>query len=193
MLINQTVTSSSSGGGWQIGDILYTERKPDADKWLECNGQNVKPSVYSELFGIIGEKYGSAGSTPSAVATSLDSYPQLPIVMPDGKFLIECKASSSSTYYRRLFDPNTNTTTSLSGSWHRSPSYYKYTAVALSNGDVIVQTNGSNCLSRISNVTGTPTVTDITSLTFGRNSYWEYACSAEVLKHALFSSLFIDE
>ena len=48
---------AKGSGGVPVGMILawpVGQNPEDMDNWLECNGQSISPSVYSELFAVLG-------------------------------------------------------------------------------------------------------------------------------------------
>ena len=48
---------AKGSGGVPVGMILawpVGQNPEDMDNWLECNGQNISPSVYPELFAVVG-------------------------------------------------------------------------------------------------------------------------------------------
>lgn len=52
---------AKGSGGVPVGMILawpVGQNPEDMDNWLECNGQSISPSVYPELFAVVG------GQTP---------------------------------------------------------------------------------------------------------------------------------
>lgn len=49
---------------WKIGDIKQSVKDANHDNWFLCNGQAINRVTYSELFALIGTKFGSGdGST----------------------------------------------------------------------------------------------------------------------------------
>ena len=52
---------AKGSGGVPVGTIIswpVAANPTDMDNWLECNGQSISPSVYPELFAVLG------GQTP---------------------------------------------------------------------------------------------------------------------------------
>ena len=48
---------AKGSGGVPVGTIVawpVATNPEDMDNWLECNGQSISPSVYSELFAVLG-------------------------------------------------------------------------------------------------------------------------------------------
>lgn len=57
----KVAVEAKSSGGVPVGTIIswpVATNPEDMDNWLECNGQNISPSVYPELYALIG------GQTP---------------------------------------------------------------------------------------------------------------------------------
>ena len=57
----KVAVEAKSSGGVPVGTIIswpVATNPEDMDNWLECNGQNISPSVYPELFAVLG------GQTP---------------------------------------------------------------------------------------------------------------------------------
>ena len=57
----KVAVEAKSSGGVPVGTIIswpVATNPEDMDNWLECNGQNISPSVYPELFAVVG------GQTP---------------------------------------------------------------------------------------------------------------------------------
>lgn len=54
-----------SKGDWvflkpsDIGDVKYSAKSVDHEGWLICDGRSVSRSTYSELFGVVGESFGT--------------------------------------------------------------------------------------------------------------------------------------
>lgn len=59
----QNIDVSGGGDTLPIGIIVPYASSTPPDGWLLCNGANVSRAEYSELFAIIGTKYGTTGST----------------------------------------------------------------------------------------------------------------------------------
>lgn len=57
MIINQTVTSSSSGRG-EIGDLLFTTRSGEIENYLPSSAKYADGNDYPELAEMLGENYG---------------------------------------------------------------------------------------------------------------------------------------
>ena len=55
----KVAVEAKSSGGVPVGTIIswpVATNPEDMDNWLECNGQNISPSVYPELFAVLGGK-----------------------------------------------------------------------------------------------------------------------------------------
>ncbi len=53
----KVAVEAKSSGGVPVGTIIswpVATNPEDMDNWLECNGQNISPSVYPELFAVLG-------------------------------------------------------------------------------------------------------------------------------------------
>ncbi len=53
----KVAVEAKSSGGVPVGTIIswpVATNPEDMDNWLECNGQNISPSVYPELFAVVG-------------------------------------------------------------------------------------------------------------------------------------------
>ena len=53
----KVAVEAKSSGGVPVGTIIswpVATNPEDMDNWLECNGQNISPSVYPELFALVG-------------------------------------------------------------------------------------------------------------------------------------------
>ena len=53
------VEVKAKGSGVPVGMILawpVGQNPEDMDNWLECNGQSISPSVYPELFAVVGSQ-----------------------------------------------------------------------------------------------------------------------------------------
>ena len=48
---------------WKIGDIKASVKDANHDNWFLCNGQAINRVTYSELFALIGTKFGSGDGT----------------------------------------------------------------------------------------------------------------------------------
>lgn len=48
---------------WRIGDIKQSVKDANHDNWFLCNGQAVSRVTYSELFSLIGTKFGAGDGT----------------------------------------------------------------------------------------------------------------------------------
>ena len=195
MIINQSSgRGSSSSNNSQVGDMLYTERKPDMSKWLECNGAQISTSEYKELFNVLGKKYGSQGDVAATVRSNVDSgFVHQPIILNNGKAIID-EFNGNNTIARYILDLSTGNYTQASNANTRQRSYYHNTAVVLPDGDVIAQCadykvssySYKGVLSRISNIdTNSSTTTQLSSLIFGSSYYNSvYYCTAQIVHDA---------
>ena len=55
----KVAVEAKSSGGVPVGTIIswpVATNPEDMDNWLECNGQNISPSVYPELFAVVGSQ-----------------------------------------------------------------------------------------------------------------------------------------
>ena len=53
----KVAVEAKSSGGVPVGTIIswpVATNPEDMDNWLECNGQSISPSVYPELFAVVG-------------------------------------------------------------------------------------------------------------------------------------------
>mgnify|MGYP000755089548 CR=1 FL=1 len=53
----KVAVEAKSSGGVPVGTIIswpVATNPEDMDNWLECNGQSISPSVYPELFAVLG-------------------------------------------------------------------------------------------------------------------------------------------
>lgn len=53
----KVAVEAKSSGGVPVGTIIswpVATNPEDMDNWLECNGQNISPSVYPELYALMG-------------------------------------------------------------------------------------------------------------------------------------------
>lgn len=48
---------------WKIGDIKASVKNSNHDNWFLCNGQAINRVTYSELFSLIGTKFGAGDGT----------------------------------------------------------------------------------------------------------------------------------
>ena len=48
---------------WKIGDIKQSVKNANHDNWFLCNGQAINRVTYSELFALIGTKFGAGNGT----------------------------------------------------------------------------------------------------------------------------------
>lgn len=73
---------------WKIGDIKASVKNANHDNWFLCNGQAVSRVTYSELFSLIGTKFGQGDGTTT-------------FNLPDyrGKFLRGLGGNSASDIY----------------------------------------------------------------------------------------------
>lgn len=73
---------------WKIGDIKASVKDANHDNWFLCNGQAINRVTYSELFAIIGTKFGQGDGTTT-------------FNLPDyrGKFLRGLGGNSASDIY----------------------------------------------------------------------------------------------
>ena len=73
---------------WKIGDIKASVKDANHDNWFLCNGQAINRITYSELFALIGTKFGSGDGTTT-------------FNLPDyrGKFLRGLGGNSAPTMY----------------------------------------------------------------------------------------------
>lgn len=167
-----------------IGDYIYTDRFPDFDVFLECNGASLDVNEYPELYSVIGTKYGHAGDVLQWI-TSYATGKCVSVKMNDGSTVIEYWDSDESGTMRETFDANGIQTSlyEVSSGTVSNTSYFN-TMVCLPDGDVVAQKSGAGSLVRISNISDSSnvTVTDIAGLTFGHfRSYTEYECSAQIV------------
>ena len=66
-----TVSVQSVGSSIPVGTVITwpsSSWPPDADNWLECNGQAINSTVYPELFGVVG------GNVPNYQGVFLRGY-----------------------------------------------------------------------------------------------------------------------
>lgn len=55
----KVAVEAKSSGGVPVGTIIswpVATNPEDMDNWLECNGQSISPSVYPELFAVVGDQ-----------------------------------------------------------------------------------------------------------------------------------------
>ena len=73
---------------WKIGDIKASVKNANHDNWFLCNGQAVSRVTYSDLFALIGTKFGAGDGTTT-------------FNLPDyrGKFLRGLGGNSASDIY----------------------------------------------------------------------------------------------
>ena len=73
---------------WKIGDIKQSVKNANHDNWFLCNGQAINRVTYSELFALIGTKFGAGDGTTT-------------FNLPDyrGKFLRGLGGNSASDIY----------------------------------------------------------------------------------------------
>lgn len=73
---------------WKVGDIKASVRDSNHDNWFLCNGQEISRVTYSELFDIIGTRFGGGDGTTT-------------FNLPDyrGKFLRGLGGDSASDIY----------------------------------------------------------------------------------------------
>ena len=67
----KVAVEAKSSGGVPVGTIIswpVATNPEDMDNWLECNGQSISPSVYPELFAVLG------GQTPDLRGMFLRGY-----------------------------------------------------------------------------------------------------------------------
>lgn len=89
--VSTTVTSSLKtllNKLWKIGDIKASVKNANHDNWFLCNGQAINRVTYSELFALIGTKFGAGDGTTT-------------FNLPDyrGKFLRGLGGNSASDIY----------------------------------------------------------------------------------------------
>ena len=89
--VNTSVTSALKtllNKLWKIGDIKASVKDANHDNWFLCNGQAINRVTYSELFTIIGTKFGQGDGTTT-------------FNLPDyrGKFLRGLGGNSASDIY----------------------------------------------------------------------------------------------
>lgn len=74
---------------WKIGDIKASVKNANHDNWFLCNGQAINRVTYSELFSLIGTKFGAGDGTTT-------------FNLPDyrGKFLRGLGGNSASDIYK---------------------------------------------------------------------------------------------
>ena len=90
--VNTDVTSSLNAllnKLWKIGDIKQSVKDANHDNWFLCNGQAINRVTYSELFALIGTKFGQGDGTTT-------------FNLPDyrGKFLRGLGGNSASDIYK---------------------------------------------------------------------------------------------
>ena len=176
----------------KIGDILYTERVPDLDVFVECNGASLSVNDYSELYAIVGEKYGHTGDVPHAWTSNLSSsyMARPPLFMPNGTLSFEYNENGYT--YHRVYDKAGTLLSSYrlgidSGqrNFYFEASIYPNTQVVMPNGDVIGARLNAGKLMRVSNIqdVSEATYTDIPNFSFKTysNSYMAFGCSTQIV------------
>lgn len=85
---NKNELTNSINNFWVIGDIKASVQTQNHSGWLLCNGQAVSRTTYSDLFNLIGTKFGSGNGTTT-------------FNLPDyrGKFLRGLGGNSASDMY----------------------------------------------------------------------------------------------
>ena len=73
---------------WKVGDIKASVKNANHDNWFLCNGQAISRVTYSELFALVGTKFGAGDGTTT-------------FNLPDyrGKFLRGLGGNSASDIY----------------------------------------------------------------------------------------------
>ena len=90
---------------WKIGDIKASVKNANHDNWFLCNGQAINRVTYSELFSLIGTKFGAGDGTTT-------------FNLPDyrGKFLRGLGGNSASDIYTTQAEGLPNATSDGVGS-----------------------------------------------------------------------------
>lgn len=90
---------------WKIGDIKASVKNANHDNWFLCNGQAINRVTYSELFALIGTKFGSGDGTTT-------------FNLPDyrGKFLRGLGGNSATDIYQTQAEGLPNITGNFIGS-----------------------------------------------------------------------------
>lgn len=96
---------------WKIGDIKQSVKDANHDNWFLCNGQAINRVTYSELFAIIGTKFGAGDGTTT-------------FNLPDyrGKFLRGLGGDSASDIYTTQAEGLPNITGTIVGGRANTPS-----------------------------------------------------------------------
>ena len=101
------VEVKAKGSGVPVGMILawpVGQNPEDMDNWLECNGQSISPSVYPELFAVLGNSVpdlrglflrGHGGNSAALGATQSDAIRNI-----TGSFGQHSSASAGGVFYR---------------------------------------------------------------------------------------------
>lgn len=177
----------------KIGDILYTERVPDLDVFVECNGASLSVNNYSELYAIVGKKYGHTGDVPKTVSSDTSpSYMTRPPLFFDDTVSFEYYVNNNMRTSHSVYNRNGTLLSSYicgidSGqrSFYFEASRYPNTQVVMPNGDVIGARLNAGKLMRVSNIQDVTKVsyTDISGFSFRTysNSYTDYRCSTQIV------------
>lgn len=64
-LIETTIKALISKTSSSVGDVKMSALTTNHNEWILCNGQELDRSLYSELFGLIGTRFGSGNGTTS--------------------------------------------------------------------------------------------------------------------------------
>lgn len=176
----------------KIGDILYTERVPDLDMFVECNGASLSVNDYSELYAVVGKKYGHTGDVPYAwssnISTSYMTRP--PLFMPNGTLSFEY--SEDNQTWHRVYDEagtllasyRTGVSDGQRNIWFEA-SNYPNTQVVMPNGDVIGARLNAGKLMRVTNIqdVSKASYTDISGFSFKTysNTYMTWNCSTQIV------------
>ena len=59
----QNITTQIVNKLWKIGDIKASVLNVNHDNWFLCNGQTINRTAYSELYAVIGTKFGAGDGT----------------------------------------------------------------------------------------------------------------------------------
>jgi microcystin-dependent protein len=89
---------------WKVGDIKASVKNANHDNWFLCNGQAISRVTYSELFALIGVKFGSGNGTTT-------------FNLPDyrGKFLRGLGGNSAGDIYTTQAESLPNITGTFAG------------------------------------------------------------------------------
>ena len=92
---------------WKVGDIKASVKNANHDNWFLCNGQAISRVTYSELFALVGTKFGAGDGTST-------------FNLPDyrGKFLRGLGGNSASDIYTTQAEGLPNITGTLTSITH---------------------------------------------------------------------------